>query len=75
MIQCLKTEFLFIRFVDQIKDFWISIIAFLLKTIALDQILETVVTFHFSGGKVYSLNTYMIKVVIITNLEQKKKSA
>ena len=33
--------------------------------IALDQILETVVTFHFSGGKVYSLNkgchTCMIK--------------
>ena len=24
--------------------------------IALDRILETVVTFHFSGGKVYSLN-------------------
>ena len=24
--------------------------------IALDQILETVITFHFSGGKVYSLN-------------------
>ena len=34
-------------------------------SIALDQILETVVTFHFSGGKVYSLNkgchTCMIK--------------
>ena len=33
--------------------------------IALDQSLETVVTFHFSGGKVYSLNkgchTCMIK--------------
>ena len=25
-------------------------------SIARDQILETVVTFHFSGGKVYSLN-------------------
>ena len=34
-------------------------------TIALSQILETVVIFHFSGGKVYSLNkgchTCMIK--------------
>ena len=33
--------------------------------IALSQILETVVTFHFSGGKVYSMNkgchTCMIK--------------
>ena len=36
-----------------------------LRTIALSQILETVVIFHFSGGKVYSLNkgchTCMIK--------------
>ena len=35
------------------------------RSIARDQILETVVTFHFSGGKVYSLNkgchTCMIK--------------
>ena len=35
------------------------------RSIALDQILETLVTFHFSGGKVYSLNkgchTCMIK--------------
>ena len=26
------------------------------ETIALSQILETVVTFHFSGGRIYSLN-------------------
>ena len=36
-----------------------------LLSIALSQILETVVTFHFSGGKVYSMNkgchTCMIK--------------
>ena len=35
------------------------------RTIALTQILEAVVTFHFSGGKVYSTNkgchTCMIK--------------
>ena len=34
--------------------------------IALTQILETVVTFHFSGGRVYSMNkgchTCMIKI-------------
>ena len=36
--------------------------------IALDQTLETVVIFHFSGGKVYSLNkgchTCMIKHIV-----------
>ena len=36
-----------------------------IKDIALSRILETVVTFHFSGGKVYSMNkgrhTFMIK--------------
>ena len=39
--------------------------AFVTYCIALSQILETVVTFHFSGGKVYSMNkgchTCMIK--------------
>ena len=39
--------------------------------IALHQILETVVTFHFSGGKVYSLNkgchTCMINILCMCN--------
>ena len=39
--------------------------ASVLVTVALDQILETVVTFHVSGGKVYALkkgcHTCMIK--------------
>ena len=39
---------------DLISQFLIVVLFSLL--IALDQILETVVTFHFSGGKVYSLN-------------------
>ena len=34
----------------------VSTVVIIRPVIALYQILETVVTFHFSGGKVYSLN-------------------
>ena len=86
LLQAIKTPFFPLRVIPifgraslsgEANECWKILIHILYR--ALTRILETVVTFHFSGGKVYSMNkgchTCMIKVVIITNLGQRQKSA